>query len=134
MTSETTVLLLLPLLGFVYFMGGSGLPIIIEQGLKAAVYGPRDNLPPFESKFAQRMQRANENFKETLPYAVTLLLLVQVLGIANETSAIGAWVYLGARTAYIPIYCSGIPLVRSAVWGTSIVGLIMIATTIIAMT
>lgn len=134
MTSETTVLLLLPLLGFVYLMGGSGLPIIIEQGLKAAVYGPRDNLPAFQSKYAQRLQRANDNFKETLPYALALLLLVQILGVANETSAIGAWTYLGARTAYIPIYCSGIPLVRSAVWIVSIIGLILIATTIISNT
>ncbi len=82
MTAETTILLLLPVLGSVHFVAGGGIPRIIEQGLQATFYGPRDDLPPFESKYAQRMERVNENFKETLPYAVALLLLVQFLGLA----------------------------------------------------
>lgn len=127
MTSETTVLLLLPLLGLVYMMAGGGIPRIIEQGWAAAFYGPRDNLPPFTSRHAQRMARANENFKETLPYAVGLLILVQALGVENDTSAAGAWTYFWSRVAYIPIYYSGVPLVRSAIWVVSVVGLAMIA-------
>ncbi len=113
-------------------VAGGGIPRIIEQGWSATFYGTRDNLPPFDSKYAQRMVRANENFKETLPYAVGLLLLVQVLGVANDTSALGAWTYFWSRVAYIPIYYTGIPLVRSGIWVVSIVGLVLIAMPIIA--
>jgi len=127
MTPEITVLLLLPILGLIHMVAGGGMPRIIEQGWGATFYGPRDNLPPFTSKYAQRMARANENFKETLPYAVGLLLLVQFLGVANETSAMGAWVYFWSRVAYIPIYYVGVPLVRSGIWTVSIVGIFMIA-------
>jgi len=127
MTQETTVLLLLPVLGAVHFVIGGGLPRIVEQGLSVTFYGPRDNLRPFENKHARRMERANENFKETLPYAVALLLLVQFLSMANEISAAGAWIYFLSRVAYIPIYYTGIPLVRSVIWTVSIVGLVMVA-------
>jgi len=133
MTPETTVLLLLPVLGGVYMMAGGGIPRIIEQGWGATFYGPRDDLPAFNSKYAQRMERANENFKETLPYAVGLLVLVQVLGVANETSAMGAWTYFWSRVAYIPIYYTGVPLVRSGIWVVSIVGLVLIALPILAL-
>lgn len=132
MSPETIVLLLLPILGTIYMLAGGGIPRIIEQGWGATFYGPRDDLPAFNSKYAQRMARANENFKETLPYAVGLLLLVQVLGVANDTSAIGAWIYFWSRLAYIPIYYTGVPLIRSGIWLVSIVGLVMIAMPVLA--
>ncbi len=113
-------------------MAGGGVPRLLEQGWVATFYSARDNLPAFKSKYAQRMERANENFKETLPYAVGLLLLVQVTGVANETSALGAWIYFLSRVAYVPIYLSGAPLVRSGVWVVSVIGLIMIAVPILA--
>lgn len=133
MSAEILILLLLPILGSVHFMAGGGIPRILEQGWAATFWTARDNLPAFSHKYSQRMERANENFKETLPYAIALLLLVQVLGVGSEFTAAGAWIYFGARVAYIPIYLFGIPLVRSFIWVVSIAGLVMVAWPVVQM-
>lgn len=131
MNPEALVLLLLPALGSIYFMIGGGIPLIAEQGAGTAFWTARDNLPAFQNKYSQRLQRANENFKETLFHAVSLLLLVQLLGVNNEISAAGGWIYFGARVVYIPIYFFGIPLIRSFVWAISAAGLVMVSWPII---
>jgi uncharacterized MAPEG superfamily protein len=49
--------------------------------------------------------------------------------IANKTSAstaLGGWIWLGARVVYWPLYAAGIPLIRTIVWGISIAGLVMV--------
>lgn len=126
MTQEMTVLLLLPALGLVYILN-DGITHIIEHGLQGAFVGPRDDLPPFQATWSQRGERAKENFKESLPWAVALLLLVQVTGLASETTALGAWIYFSARVVYLPVYLLGVPLLRSFVWIVSIAGLVMVA-------
>ncbi|MBU6247381.1 MAG: MAPEG family protein, partial [Xanthomonadaceae bacterium] len=40
--------------------------------------------------------------------------------------ALGAQLYLWARVAYLPVYAAGIPYLRSAVWGVSMVGLLLV--------
>tara|TARA_R110002049_G_scaffold247690_1_gene422174 strand:- start:12511 stop:12858 length:348 start_codon:yes stop_codon:yes gene_type:complete len=112
-------------------MAGGGIPRILEQGWAATFWTARDDLPAFSHKFSQRMERANENFKETLPYTIALLLLVQVLGLGSEITAAGAWTYFLARVLYIPIYLFGIPLVRSFIWMVAMGGLVMVAWPII---
>lgn len=131
MSTETLILLLLPVLGSIHFMAGGGIPRILEQGWAATFWTARDDLPAFSHKYSQRMERANENFKETLPYAIALLLLVQLLGVSSEITATGAWTYFLARVFYIPIYFFGIPLVRSVIWLVAIGGLVMVAWPII---
>ena len=103
MSTEILILLLLPVLGSIHFMAGGGIPRILEQGWAATFWTARDDLPAFSHKYSQRMERANENFKETLPYAIALLLLVQILGVGSEITAAGAWTYFLARVFYIPI-------------------------------
>ena len=39
--------------------------------------------------------------------------------------AIGAWLWFGARIAYIPLYLFGIKYVRSLCWMASILGLLL---------
>jgi len=75
----------------------------------------------------QRAARAAVNFKETLPWAIGLLILVQVTGDTNGMTALGGWLYLVGRVLYLPIYIMGIPYARSLVWTISFVGLILIA-------
>jgi len=45
---------------------------------------------------------------------------------ANANSALGAQLYFWARLVYIPVYASGIPFARTAVWTVSIIGLVMV--------
>jgi uncharacterized MAPEG superfamily protein len=49
--------------------------------------------------------------------------------LAQKTSAhtaLGAQLYLWARAAYLPIYISGIPYLRTAVWVIAIWGLLLV--------
>lgn len=125
MTTETLVLLLTCVLALIHIFA----PSIFVLGLNgpAALLGSRDDIKVPESHIAGRTTRAVSNFKETLPIALALLVLVQALNKANGTSAMGAWIYFGCRCAYLPIYILGIPYLRTAVWAGSIFGLLLIA-------
>ena len=125
MATETLVLLLTFALSFVYLLLPSAFTASRTSPTKLA--GSRDDIPPSDNVYEQRAVRANNNFRETAPWAIGLLILVQVTGGANGTSALGAWIYFICRCVYIPAYLSGIPYIRSLVWTASVVGLIMIA-------
>ncbi|RPF71078.1 MAPEG family protein [Aurantiacibacter spongiae] len=88
--------------------------------------GARDENVPALNDLAARLQRAQENFKETLPVAVIALLSVVITGKANDVTAIAAWTWLASRLIYLPLYWKGIPVVRTLVWGVSLVALLVI--------
>ena len=62
----------------------------------------------------------------TLVLFAALVLAVVVAGKTNNTTLLGAQIFLWARVAYAAVYIAGIPWLRTAVWGLSIVGLAMI--------
>lgn len=129
MTPETQVFLLTLMLGIVHFSIGAGIQII-EAG-PMAIMSSRDNLSPIVSRFGLRGERANNNFKETLPWALGLLLLIQITDQANGMSAMGAWLYFWSRVVYLPLYVLGIPVLRSLSFSTALAGLAMIASQVI---
>ena len=88
--------------------------------------GARDEaLPPLEA-IAGRLVRAQANFLETFPVAVVALIGVVIAGRTSEATALGGWIWLGARAAYLPIYWAGIPKLRTLVFLVSAVGLAMV--------
>ena len=94
-----------------------------ERGL-AYNAGPRDEAKPL-GLHAGRAKRTLENFKETYPAFIGLALALAIAERTGGIGAIGAWLWFGARIVYIPLYLLGVPLVRSLVWGVSILGLIL---------
>jgi uncharacterized MAPEG superfamily protein len=88
--------------------------------------GARDeNLPPM-NPVAGRLSRAQANFQETLPIAIIALLGVVLAGRTSDWTAIGGWIWLGARIAYLPIYGLGIPKIRTLFFLVSLIGLGMV--------
>lgn len=88
--------------------------------------GARDeDLPPLND-IAGRLDRARGNFLETLPLAIIGLFGVVLAGKATELTAIAAWVWLGARVVYLPLYWAGVPKVRTLVWGVALLALLYI--------
>ena len=79
--------------------------------------GARDAEMPPLNPVAGRLLRAQANYQETLPVAVIALLGVVVAGKTSDHTAVAAWVWLAARVAYLPLYASGVPKVRTLVWG-----------------
>ena len=89
--------------------------------------GARDaELPPLNA-VAGRLERARDNFMETLPLAVIGLFGVVLADKANTITATAGWVWLAARVVYLPLYLAGVPHLRTLVWLVSLAGLMLMA-------
>ena len=128
MAQETTVFLGVIILALAHLLA----PVLFKfsQNSFSTMIGPQDDLKPLENLYGQRLERANNNFKETLPLALGLLIMVHVLEKQGGISVTGAWLYLGARILYPFMFLSGIPMARTTAWAASIVGLGMMAAAI----
>jgi uncharacterized MAPEG superfamily protein len=87
--------------------------------------GNRDSLPELTG-WAGRATRAHRNMLENLVLFAVLVLVAHAAGRENATTALGAQVFLWARAAYAVIYIVGIPWLRTAAFGVSLAGLVMI--------
>lgn len=88
--------------------------------------GARDeDLPPLNF-LAARLERARDNFLETLPLAIIALFGVVLADKASDLTALAAGVWLGARVLYLPLYWAGIPVVRTLVWGVGLLALLYV--------
>lgn len=85
--------------------------------------GPRDEPGPPVGVVTGRLRRAQANLYETLPLFAAAVLIAHVAGREGALTLWGAWLYLGARIVYVPLYAMGVPYLRSAVWSVSVLGL-----------
>ena len=88
--------------------------------------GARDEALAEPNPVTGRTMRAQANFQETFPIAIIALLGVVVAQRTSQWTAIGGWIWLGARVVYLPLYAVGVPVIRTVVWTISMVGLGMV--------
>ena len=88
--------------------------------------GARDETLPPANAMTGRMMRAQANFQETFPIAIVALLGVVLANKTSATTALGGWIWLGARVVYLPLYAAGVPVVRTIVWAVGMAGLVMV--------
>lgn len=124
MPAEITVLALSGLLMLVHVFAATHYKTK-QYGLEWNM-GARDEDTPPLSDIAGRLDRARGNFLETLPLAIIALGGVVVAGKASDLTATAAWVWLGARLVYLPLYWAGIPKVRTYVWAVSLLALLYV--------
>ena len=88
--------------------------------------GARDETLPPPNEMTGRAMRAQANFQETFPIAIVALLGVVIADRTSNLTALGGWIWLGARLIYLPLYAAGVPVIRTIVYTISIVGLGMV--------
>ena len=88
--------------------------------------GARDEALPPPNEMTGRTMRAQANFQETFPIAIVALLGVVLANRTSNLTALGGWIWLGARLIYLPLYAAGVPVVRTIVYTISLVGLGMV--------
>src|SRR3954454_2952961 len=87
--------------------------------------GARDEALPPPNAVTGRLMRAQANFEETFPIAIVALLGVVIAGRTSEWTALGGWIWLGARVVYLPLYAAGIPVIRTIVWAIALAGIVI---------
>ncbi len=85
----------------------------------------RDDLPELTG-WAGRAQRAHRNMLENLILFAILVLVAHAVGVRNGMTVLGAQLFFWGRVAYAVLYIAGIPWARTAAWGVSGVGLLLI--------
>ena len=88
--------------------------------------GARDEALTEPNPVTGRTMRAQANFQETFPIAIIALIGVVVAQRTSQWTAIGGWIWLGARIVYLPLYMVGVRGYRTIVWAVSMVGLGMV--------
>lgn len=88
--------------------------------------GARDEALPPPNPMTGRTIRAQANFEETFPIAIVALLGVVLANRTSGMTALGGWIWLGARVVYLPLYAAGIPVIRTVVFVVSLIGLAMV--------
>ena len=87
--------------------------------------GDRESLPEMTG-WAGRAARAHDNMLENLLLFAILVLVAHVVGIHNGMTLLAAQLFFWGRVAHAVLYIAGIPWARTAAWGVSVVGLILI--------
>ena len=124
MTTELTVLAWGCILAFVHICAAAQVKTR-QYGTKWNM-GARDEMLPPPTPLVGRLGRAQANFYETFPLMIAAVLIVSAAGLGNKWTAIGAWLWLGARIVYLPLYAMGVPVVRSLAWAVSLAGIVMV--------
>jgi uncharacterized MAPEG superfamily protein len=88
--------------------------------------GARDADMPPPDPVVGRLERARDNFLETLPIAIIALFGVELTGKTSEVTAIAGWTWLAARALYLPLYWTGVPKVRTLVWGVGTLAILVV--------
>ena len=105
--------------------------IFVQSSSSTAELGTAHNLSPRDDDrkaagpLPGRLRRASANFQETFPAFVALALALALTHKTGGLGAIGAWLWLGFRVVYLPIYAIGIPVVRSLAWIGAVIGLLL---------
>jgi len=88
--------------------------------------GARDEKLPEPKPLVGRLMRAQANFFETFPIMAAALLMVAVSGRGSAATQAAAFVWLGARILYLPLYAAGVPVVRTLVFALSVAAIVVV--------
>jgi len=95
--------------------------LVMRSGLKAALGNRQESTPLPE--WANRAVRAQRNMVDTLVPFTAIVLAVQLAGVSNEQTQLGAALFFWGRVGHAASYLAGIPYVRTLAFLVSVGGL-----------
>lgn len=98
---------------------------VLVLGLPTAA-GNQHEIPPWTG-WNDRLNRAVRNQIEAIAVFAPVAVVVHALGVANETSALGAQLFVVARVVHALVYTAGIPYLRTTAWAAGVAGVVMVA-------
>ncbi len=129
MSIELRVLVWSVLLGLVHIVVSSHAKSL-QRGYRWTASARDESLPPLNG-VTGRLDRALGNYLETFTLFAALVLVAEAAGVHTKLTEWGAYLYFGARVAYLPLYALGVPLVRSVVWNVAALGMLLFAVAIL---
>ena len=118
---------------FLAATGGLALVLTLFQGTRNVIAlglvtaaGNQEDIAPWTG-WNDRLNRALRNLIEAIVVYAPIAIAVHELGVSNETSALGAEIFFGARVVHAIVYTAGIPWVRTAAWFVGVAGILMVA-------
>ncbi len=115
-------------------VGGLALLLTLIQGTRNVILlglptaaGNQHDVAPW-SGWNDRLNRALRNLMEAIVIFAPIVVAVQLLGLNNDTTALGAQLFLGARLAHAAVFILGIPYVRTLAWSVGVLGVVLVAT------
>ena len=97
---------------------------IARNGLVIALTYQTDKEKPI-GVLMQRFNASFSNFLVSYPAFISLVVIIALTNSSTELTALGAAIWFWARIAHIPAHVSGLPVIRTLVWATSMAGLVM---------
>jgi uncharacterized MAPEG superfamily protein len=123
MSVELTMLIWSAALAFAYIAVQS-IVYRLDYGVLHAG-GQRDN-ERAPNKWAARGERALRNFLESYGIFIALAVATELSGRSDALTQWGTQIWFWSRVGYLPSYFIDIPLMRSAFWLVSLVGLVLL--------
>jgi uncharacterized MAPEG superfamily protein len=121
----TTVLLLV----LIMYQGAQ---VPINQGFGCGL-GNRDEKQEFPA-WQMRTGRTIANHIEGMLLFVPLVVVAHMAELSSALTVWGSGIYLAGRVGFAVLYLVGVPIARSAAWGVSLIGILMIASEVIKAT
>jgi uncharacterized MAPEG superfamily protein len=98
---------------------------VLVLGLPTAA-GNQHDIAPWTGA-NDRLNRAIRNLIEAVAIFVPLAVAVEVMGLTNSTTALGAEIFLISRVIHAAVYVLGVPWVRTTAWTGGVIGILMVA-------
>ncbi len=98
---------------------------VLVLGLPTAA-GNQHDIAPWTGA-NDRLNRAIRNLIEAVAIFVPLAVAVEVMGLTNSTTALGAEIFLISRIIHAVVYVVGVPWVRTSAWTGGVIGILMVA-------
>ncbi|MEO6395225.1 MAG: MAPEG family protein [Devosia sp.] len=121
--SAELLLLLGSLVLHALYLGTQAILYRLQYGVMFAATARDEEAPP--GVLLARAERALRNFLETWPGFIALVVIIELSGRNDALTFWGAQIWFWCRLLYLPLYLSGVFMLRSLVWFASACGLFL---------